>query len=221
MTALCSSRFARLSKRVDVIKSRYLANEPDENGDYSSEALDDCSAAILLVHAELESYFEEVSRAVARYAVEEAVGGRYTEQFVSLLYYYGARSGNGDIAKDGRYSLPDMAKAAQGLHARQVKGCNGIKEKDLKKLFDPFAFGHFEPEGNLAGNLDAFGAHRGEVAHRSSLGVNKLDNPADVASEIEQLLSEIRTFEDEYPVKGAFDRSSAIDVSTETPQPSD
>ena len=55
-----STRYNKLSRRITVIESSYL---PSVNslGNYSSKEQDDIRAYLLLIHAEIESYFEEIS----------------------------------------------------------------------------------------------------------------------------------------------------------------
>ena len=60
-----SQRYIQLEKRVRVIESLYLP-PIRPSGNYTPKEQDDIRAYLLLVHAEIESYFEEISEKKAK-----------------------------------------------------------------------------------------------------------------------------------------------------------
>ena len=62
-----SRRYHQLAKRISIIHDSYLPNI-NSTGNYSRKEQDDLRAFVLLVHAEIESYFEEISESKVKAA---------------------------------------------------------------------------------------------------------------------------------------------------------
>lgn len=129
-----TARFDRLHSRTISLRDRYLPEKPNKIGDYSEEQQDDARACILLVHAEVESYLEGLAEELCAH-VRELIAKEHYDSFTSsFLFFYGAKANE----LKGAGSLEDVAKGAVSLHLKVLHGNNGIKGKDISKMFDPF-----------------------------------------------------------------------------------
>ena len=184
-------RFDRLHSRSISLRDRYLPEEPDEIGDYSEEQQDDARACILLVHAEAESYLEGLADELCTRVGELITNGHYDLLTSSFLYFYGARTNE---IKDVK-SLEDVAQGAVGLHRKVLHGNNGIKSKDISKMFNPFFVGGIDLDASLEQVLDSFGALRGKCAHSSFIGISEDINCYEIREQVNCLLSHLRGFD--------------------------
>lgn len=187
-------RFERLYSRSISLRDRYLPEKPNEIGDYSEEQQDDARACILLVHAEVESYLEELAERLCAHVGELIAKEHYDSLTSSFLYFYGARTNE---IKDAK-SLEDVAKGAVALHRRVLHGNNGIKSKDISKMFNPFCVGGIDLDASLEQVLDSFGALRGKCAHSSFIGISEDINCYEIREQVNCLLSHLRRFDSRF-----------------------
>lgn len=187
-------RFDRLHSRSISLRDRYLPEKPNEIGDYSEEQQDDARACILLVHAEVESYLEELAEELCAHVGELIAKEHYDSLTSSFLYFYGARTNE---IKDVK-SLEDVAKDAVALHGRVLHGNNGIKSKDISKMFNPFFVGGIDLGASLEQALDSFGALRGRCAHSSFIGISEDINCYEIREQVNCLLSHLRRFDSRF-----------------------
>lgn len=187
-------RFDRLHSRSISLRDRYLPEEPNEIGDYSEEQQDDARACILLVHAEAESYLEGLADELCTRVGELITNEHYDSLTSSFLYFYGARTNE---IKDVK-SLEDVAKGAVALHRRVLHGNNGIKSKDISKMFNPFFVGGIDLDASLEQVLDSFGALRGKCAHSSFIGISEAINCYEIREQVNCLLSHLKGFDSRF-----------------------
>lgn len=189
-----TDRFDRLHSRSISLRDRYLPDKPNEIGDYSEEQQDDARACILLVHAEAESYLEGLADELCTRVGELITNEHYDSLTSSFLYFYGARTNE---IKDVK-SLEDVAKGAVALHRRVLHGNNGIKSKDISKMFNPFFVGGIDLDASLEQVLDSFGALRGKCAHSSFIGISEDINCYEIREQVNCLLSHLRRFDSRF-----------------------
>lgn len=189
-----TARFDHLHSRTISLRDRYLPEKPNEIGDYSEEQQDDARACILLVHAEAESYLEGLADELCTRVGELIANERYDSMTSSFLYFYGARTNEMKDAK----SLEDVAKGAVALHGRVLHGNNGIKSKDISKMFDPFFVGGIDLDASLEQVLDSFGSLRGKCAHSSFIGISEEINCYEIREQMNCLLSHLRRFDSRF-----------------------
>lgn len=187
-------RFDRLYSRSISLRDRYLPEKPNEIGDYSEDQQDDARACILLVHAEAESYLEGLADELCTRVGELITNGHYDSLTSSFLCFYGARTNE---IKDAK-SLEDVAKGAVGLHRKVLYGNNGIKSKDISKMFNPFFVGGIDLDASLEQVLDSFGALRGNCAHSSSIGISEEINCYEIREQVNCLLRLLREFDSRF-----------------------
>lgn len=189
---MSSRQFIDLVKRVATLESRYLPEAEDKLGDYSLDQQDDARSCILLSHAEIEDYLEQMAEVLCADVQDRFNMKEFNDISIRFLYFAGK--------KDTELRHPNSAAAAlNGFSAlfkkRVVKNNNGIKEKDLRKLFDPFfdvddLFG-----SELLAQVDYLGTKRGECAHKGFVGIRQTVNAFEVRSAIDCVIDGLFDFD--------------------------
>lgn len=189
-----SELYKNLSSRVGTLEERYLPKSPNPVGDYSDEEQDDAKACILLVHAEIEEYLENLAGKLCTIACEKLSRCEFDELTSAFLYSFGGRAKE----LEGASSLSSIAKGADALHRKAIGGNNGIKAKDVKKMFAPFSVGGLELEETLEASLDSFGTLRGKCAHAGSIGIKESINCYETRQKIDELMNGLSDFDERY-----------------------
>ena len=188
---MCTSCLRSLESRVEVLCDHYLPKERTQLGDYEDAQRDDARACVLLVHAEIESYLEDLSTALAQCAVQHIESGNHDAMTAAFLYNAGKR---GERLLSG--SDVDVARGLENLHKKEVSTTNGVKDYHLKKLFGVFHVGDDWLDDDLVAALNTFGAKRGDIAHNKLIsGIKQTINPYETREEIDQVLERLREFD--------------------------
>lgn len=165
---MSSKLFNDLDVRVGTLEARYLPQEVDPLGDYSDVQRDDARAFILLAHAAIEDYLEQLSLTLSVEAERRASVGDYDEFVCTFLYFWSESAGK----KSKACSLLDVMHGAAGLHRKTIGGNHGIKAKDVANLFAPFCMAGVNLDPNFEAALDLFGTRRGKCAHTGLIGAS-------------------------------------------------
>lgn len=123
-------RLQRLLTRIDKLEAHFLPATFSLTGRYTQRQHDYTKSFLLLVHAELESYFEDRARIlVANAEARYQRSGICTPVLSRLLVYHHA-------AKDdlGPISATSVSKAINYYHDHLDKN-HGIKEKIFSQSF--------------------------------------------------------------------------------------
>lgn len=195
-----SKRFRQLRTRVNQLKRHLLPSTFSPIGDYSSRQIDRAKGFRLLVHAEIESYLEDVSVSVVTNAIKQwKSGGNASRSLVSFLASYHSSWNIVDtlnneqliaIAKSRR-DIKDSVNAiidlAQTQFHSKVKSNHGIKEENFLLLILPTGIDPSELDQTWITNLDSYGSLRGEIAHKSH-HTTGLVNPKDESDKVTALI---------------------------------
>jgi hypothetical protein len=162
------------------------------------------AAFVVLCHAELESYLEDRSRAIAeRGQFQWLRKKRHSPCVFSLLAYYAdselpdALPVVGDADYD-RADLTPLLRNAVDRHITRINSNNGIKTKDVLALVLPIGLRvGFIPHAAIA-ELDAYGAQRGAIAHQhQSHRVRASLNARDEKQRADRVLVELAAMDTE------------------------
>lgn len=152
-------------------------------------------AYVLLVHAELEKYFEILAIMIAKDSFFEFDTNKNpTLPLLSLT------STNLYIIKDhkSKDSDIDFKTRVRGFFSRYialVKENNGIKAKNVYELFWMLGVSKDAIGDNLLSLLDSYGTKRGAIAHTGKLASKQLLNIKDEENSVRQLIEEIDEFD--------------------------
>jgi hypothetical protein len=155
-------RLQRLLTRLDKLEEHFLPASFSLTGSYTRRQHDHTKAFLLLVHAELESYFEDRARKLAENAQTRYQSkGICTPVLSHLLVYHSA-------AKDELAPVsPNAASKAVNYYLDHLDKNHGIKEKNLLTIFLPLGIGHAALDARLIAACNQLAQKRGQFAHAS------------------------------------------------------
>lgn len=168
-------------------------------------------AYVLLVHAELEKYFEILAIMIARDSFFEFDTNKNpTLPLLSLT------STNLYIIKDhkNKDSEIDFKTRVKGFFSKYialVKENNGIKANNVYELFWKLGVSKDAIGDNLLSLLDSYGTKRGAIAHTGRLANKQLLNIKDEKNSVRQLIEEIEKFDSYIDKSGYLMGKESID----------
>lgn len=179
--------FDHLKRRCDELLTKYL--EPIISAEQAALAsgqpmphpdFDAIAAFRLLVHAELEGYFEAKAKAALDQLDGQFKSGTFaTKSFASLVFFLLLRkqravtwraahvSGDVEIRRAEEADFKDLAQEALGFGRQFIAANNGVREGSLHVLSILMGYFPHELDDVLIKELDTFGKLRGDVAHDS------------------------------------------------------
>jgi hypothetical protein len=185
-----TKRLKRLLTRLDKLEAHLLPDPFSLTGRYTERQHDHTKAFLLLVHAELESYFEDrarnlVTKAEARYQQK----GICTPVLSRLLVYHHA-------LKDelGPVSSNAVEKAINYYFDHLDKN-HGIKEKNLRTIFLPLGISHGELDAQLVAACNQLAQKRGQFAHASFKTHQQVDPKTERDNIRDNILPELKNLE--------------------------
>jgi len=152
--------------------------EFDDFANYDDKYYDMARGYCLLVHAELESYFEKICSAYIDVKVKKYTRtGEANDVILAIAFLFiqdsDSKSGSifqsaiNKMKKCKSDKVSERVNSFSASYKSVVKDNNGIKEADLKKLFIPT--GLLDKVENKFDNFDSFGCDRGSIAHASTI----------------------------------------------------
>lgn len=194
-----SSRYKELTKRANQLKRHMLPNEFSAIGEYSERQLDRVSGYRLLIHAEIESYLEDVSKnivvlAISKWKENQAPSATLIAFLASYHSGWNIESDTDDseiikIARSRKKkdSIDEIIDLAQAQFIQKLSCNHGIKEKNLQTLILPTSIVFEDLESSWVADLNNFGSLRGEVAHKAQNTTREI-NPSDEHDLVKKLM---------------------------------
>lgn len=197
-------RWVRLKSDIAALRSSFLPPVFDPLGSYPNPELVQAHtrAFLVLSHAEVESYIEDWAKEIARAAEDVWTNSkRIAAPLAFLVATVGERVSEADsLSSQGglgdshaRFSVV-VAKTFPIFYKR-IKDNNGVKEKNVLRLFAPLGVPSTAFTSTLLPNLDALGAIRGEHAHYSAKAVQSVLDPESEHKRLEAILRDLLVFE--------------------------
>jgi hypothetical protein len=187
-----SKRPVRISRRLRELLSRLAVLErhfPPKDGEfslsghYTREQDDKTKAYLLLVHAELESYFEERAKSRADIAHSHwQRTGKCPLVLSRLLVYH---------QEELEALSPAAVTKAMNYYLDKIEKNHGIKEKNLLSLFLPVGLGHRDLDTRLVAACDQLARKRGQFAHASFKAHQQVDPQTERDNVRENIMPEL------------------------------
>ena len=176
--------YTELKKRIDALAATFLpANSL--TGSYSPRENDLIRSYVLLAHAEIESFCEDLALHVVKEAQRRSVPTRCSS-VISRLVLYRAAWGNRDL----EVLSEELIVEACDFFRSQVGSNHGVKRENLLRLFIPLGLSHNDFDETLLATLDSFGTQRGDFAHRSTKTLQPLD-PVSEKARVDLIMPEL------------------------------
>ncbi len=194
-----TKHYSLLIKRNKELKKALLPQKHSPTGNYKKSTYERVLGYKLLIHAELEYYFEEVVKSIITNVKDKwdnqheatptliALMAYCTKDFVSIPEHTTDQHVNVDLNK--------RVNTAYTEHHRYISASNhGIKEKNILALFLPVGITIDEIDNNLLIALDSFGSERGAIAHQTK--AKQCITPDDVEASVNNILSLLSPFDE-------------------------
>lgn len=193
--AVQSHHFENLRNAYSELVSAYLPNT-DPNVLPSPKEQEWIRAFIVLVHAELEYYFESICMDIADSILSNMRSEQYTEATVGIIAFSSIQGRDGGEQlipgkKDKVRKVSLRVGEAVESHKQIISGNNGISQKYLASLFVPLGLTNNDIDPLWIGAIDSFADKRGAYAHKSRSHIEadpKNLNPHDVLSEAKRII---------------------------------
>jgi hypothetical protein len=185
-----SNKYRRLAKRLDQLRNHllfFLRNHPVSSLLYSDEELDFTRAYIVLAHAEIEAFCEEIVQKKAQDA-KAAFDNNHKVQPIlrRMVTYYAVKNGKswGNVMNPS----VDVVNSAFQSYQDRVRKNHGVKIENLEKLLFPLGIQDRHLSSTWLADMDSFGSDRGAIAH-TSIGVQRPPDPVIQLNNVARLLS--------------------------------
>lgn len=203
-----SIRFKEMRTRLTELRHHMLPAKFSPTGDYSDRQLDRTRGYRVLVHAEIESYLEDVAREAVTQAIQEWKNKKKPSMILLafLAAYHSAWNSNDEkeneeivrLAK-ARSRVKDTINEAIDIAQRQyitnVRDNHGVKEMNFKRLIIPLGIEINDLDGTWLTNLDNFGTRRGETAHKAKRATGMV-NPEDEYRIVQNLVKGLKELDE-------------------------
>ena len=173
-----SVRFRMLTKELNRLKRQFLP-KIDPTGSYSDRQLALTLAYRVLVHAEIEAYFEDrIWEVVLNAKNHWDSQGKTCRTLTCLLAFSGLMmevppdtltpSQGSKKVLDGKIKINKKIDSAIESFNRAIKQNHGIKEANILALLLPIGIDTDDLDPAWLATMNTFGEERGVVAHSSS-----------------------------------------------------
>lgn len=195
-----TDRYLNMVKRRDALRKLLIPAQSGLSGSFKRVTKEKAFAYALLMHAEIESYFEDIISDIADAAVQKWRADQVvTRPLVSLVVY---REGNEIGFAEDIFNISSSRKIdtvfiqCKSQFDARVRNNHGIRKKNLTKLMMSIGFEPDPSEETLFNSLDGFGAKRGDFAHRSpDSKLLKATDPITEANEIKVLIDNVASLD--------------------------
>ena len=182
-----SGRYRR--SRLDQLRRHllfFLPDPPLSKLSYSDQELDSTRAYVVLAHAEIEAFCEELVLHKAQSAkVVYDNSGNVRPALRRMVAYYVAK--NGRSWNDVLNPPSDVVSKAFQSFQTAIRENNGVKQVNLEKLLFPLGVLDAHLSVTWLAQMDSFGRNRGGWAHKSVRALNSPD-PLSELMNVNQLL---------------------------------
>lgn len=177
-----SRRFNQLKSRLTVIEATFLP-PIKPTGNYTKKEQDHVRAYLLLNHAEIEAYFEEIAENKVKTAFKAwKINKTKSNVLLSLVSFHEAK-----VKQQG---IGDRINQTLTTYIQSLRKNHGIKEQNILSILLPVGLDIGEIDTTWLNTISSFGQNRGEIAHTSATVQQPLD-PATIKSTIHQIMGEI------------------------------
>lgn len=192
---MATEYYGTLCDRFEKLKLAFFPKEFSPTGEYDDCVFEHTRAYKAMTHAELESYFEETGKAIAKKAWEEWKENQTASRVLIALVVFQSKtesipeSVGKNSSKDER-NLNMRVQDAYTSYIKYINGANnGIKEKNLLHIFLPLGLEPSDFPEELLTTCDSYGSERGEIVHKTR--TKQILQPAEVNQSAENILKQV------------------------------
>lgn len=179
-----STQYNNLCRRIRKLGDSYLPTNNNPLREYTKKEEDNIRAYSLLVHAEIESYFETISKTKALHALSQWQNNhKYNSQILLSLSCFVEHTQRVKNEKTLELKLKNIVS----VFCETINNNHGIKAQNIKALLLPIGIDEKDLDDTWLNTLNSFGRTRGEFAHTGA-SVNIVPNHNDIKNDVETIL---------------------------------
>jgi hypothetical protein len=184
-----SRRYSDLKHRLDDLGRHllsFLPTPPHSKTSYTDQELDWTRSYIVLAHAEIEAFCEDLAMEKAQRATNQFnAGGKVSPSLRRIVAYYIGkhRKSWSEVVFPSRQTVD----AASSSFFSAIHQNHGVKRENIEKLFYPLGISEPSLDTTWLAQMDSFGSNRGAWAHKSIKALNAPD-PSSQLTTVNQLL---------------------------------
>lgn len=187
-----SKRLSQLESRI-VFLERNILPAASVTGNYTKTQQDLIRSYVLLVHAEIEAYFEDVAREKVRKALSNWMTTRKKSSCLkAVLAYSGNDLSYEAVRKVDSNSISFRLNKAVNHFMALIQKNHGIKENNLLSILIPLGIEINQIDPLWLSTMEAFGNLRGTLAHNSTSVLTLIDRHTEVQRINNQIMPEIQ-----------------------------
>lgn len=200
-----SKRYRQLRRCIRTLRRTLLPAKFSPTGVYrgAERVRLRAMAFRVLVHGEIEEFIEDRA-----FELFDAAWKAWTQQKVpsramlGLLAFGGFATEvppeklGGSNRQKAYESLEEPIQKAQAAWRLVHKRNHGIKEENVLALLLPLGIAAEKIDGMLLADLNSYGAKRGEVAHRSAVGLAQYTDPRTEYADAERLIGALNSIDE-------------------------
>ena len=192
-----TQKYIGLQKRLNVLRRIYLPPTFSPTGSYRDSQYEKVRAYEVLVHAEMEYYFEETALSIAQKAYNKWKNARKASiPLIAMVVYYSGKYPSTPETHTGNSSQEDIdhrVKAAYQEYNHRKTNNHGIKERNILGLYLPIGIRIDDIDEDMLIALNNFGSERGNIAHSTRAAT--VISPEDALLKVTDLMTYIDSFD--------------------------
>lgn len=190
--------YTHLIRREQELRKALFPRRLSPTGNYNRTTYQKIDGYKVLIHAELEYYFEEITKSLMRISKNDwDTNKKASKTLVALLAYSKKVFPSIPESQNDQNIRTDLNRRisdAYTEHYSYIQAQNhGIKEKNILALLLPVGIEVDEIDNNLLIALNNFGSDRGRIAHTTRTIQNT--TPEDAQNTVAQILTLVDTFD--------------------------
>jgi hypothetical protein len=187
-----SKRYRSLSKRIHELRRSFLPKNFNPTGQYTSFQIDKTIAFRLLVHSEIESYFEDRAREIANKALRNWKKNAQPSKVLMCLLAFTDKNWGlpPETVKNIQGQKPiisERLETAAKIYFSKLETNHGVRERNILQILLPIGIDYDQIDPFWLTEIDSFGGRRGEVAHKSKLTITEID-PKDEWEKVKKVI---------------------------------
>ncbi|MCF8239180.1 MAG: hypothetical protein K9I85_13550 [Saprospiraceae bacterium] len=187
-----SKRLSQLESRITFLERNILPTA-NPTGRYTKIEQDLIRSYVLLVHAEIEAYFEDIVREKVRKAlINWSTYRKRSSCLKAVLAYAGNEISYENTPKTDSNNIAFRVNRAVSHFVALIQKNHGIKENNIISMLIPLGIEINEIDPVWLSTMEGFGTARGNIAHSSIRVASLIDRNTELHRINAQILPEIQ-----------------------------
>jgi len=170
-----SRRYNKLVSRINLLEIHLLPNVKI-SGNYTKRESDLIRSYVLLAHAEIESFFEEIAlvkiqKALAKWSLNRTK----SNCLLSVMSFCAGEINWDSIPNTNKDKLSFRINRIVTHYINKLDSNHGIKSNHIYNILLPIGVEEHQIDNTWLSTMDNFGARRGSIAHSTISAQNQID----------------------------------------------